>query len=72
MPLIQELWKQRQVDICESEANLVFRGVSRTPKAKYRNSVMKKKTNENKATRTLINFGLIDFTLMVFILIKLT
>ena len=30
MPLIPALWRQRQVDLCEFEASLVYRASSRT------------------------------------------
>jgi hypothetical protein len=42
MLLILGLRKQRQVDFCEFEANLVYRASSRTAKATERNHVSKK------------------------------
>ena len=40
-------WRQRQVDICELEASLVYRVSSRIVKATQRNPVSKNK-NKNK------------------------
>ena len=41
-PLIPALRRQRQVDVCESEASLVYRASSRTgSKATRRNPVLK-------------------------------
>ena len=49
-PLIPALGKQRQVDLCEFEASLVYRASSRTARAIQRNPVSKKqnKANNNK------------------------
>ena len=53
--LIPALRRQRQVDLCELEASLVYRVSSRTARAIQRNPVLKKKTKQNK---TKMNFGL--------------
>ena len=45
MPLIPALGRQRQADVCEYEASLVYRASSRTIKATLRNPVMK---NQNQ------------------------
>ena len=41
MPLIPALRRQRQVDLCEFEASLVYRVSSRTARATQRNPVKK-------------------------------
>ena len=56
MPLIPALGRQRQVDLCEFEASLVYRVSSRTARATQRNPVSKTKTNQptnktNKQTK---------------------
>ena len=43
MPLIPALRKQRQVDLCQFEANLVYKASSRTYKATQRNPVLGEK-----------------------------
>jgi hypothetical protein len=48
MPLIPALGRQRQVDLCELEASLVYRVISRRASAIQRNPVMKNKTKQNK------------------------
>jgi hypothetical protein len=51
MPLIPELWRQRQRDVHEFEASLVYSVSSRTARSTYRNFVSKqneKKTQPNK------------------------
>ena len=46
-PLIPALGKQRQSDLCEFEASLVYRASFRTgTKATQRNPVLKKQTNK--------------------------
>ena len=45
MPLIPALGRQKQADLCEFEASLMYRASSRTiSKAIQRNPVLKKKT----------------------------
>jgi hypothetical protein len=39
--------RQRQVDLCEFKASLVYRVSSRTVKATQRNPVLKNKTNKS-------------------------
>ena len=48
MPLIPAVRRQRQVDVCEFEASLVYRVSSRTARATERNPVLKKKTKPNQ------------------------
>jgi hypothetical protein len=51
MPLIPALRRQRQADLCEFEASLVYRSSSTTAKATQRNPVSKEpcnKTNDRK------------------------
>jgi hypothetical protein len=48
MPLIPALGRQRQVDLCELEASLVYRVSSRTASAIQRNPVMKKQNKTKK------------------------
>jgi hypothetical protein len=45
MPLIPALWKQRQVDLSEFEANQVYTVSSRIARATQRNPVSKRKKN---------------------------
>ena len=40
--------RQRQADLCEFEASLVYRASSRTARATQRNPVSKKQTNKQK------------------------
>jgi hypothetical protein len=42
MPLIPAFRRQRQAELCESEANLIYRVNSRTAGATQRNSVSKR------------------------------
>ena len=42
IPLIPALGKQRQADLCESEASLVYRASSRTARTTQRNPILKK------------------------------
>jgi hypothetical protein len=44
MPLISALGRQRQVDLCEFKASLVYRVSSRIARATQRNPDWKKKT----------------------------
>ena len=47
-PLIPALRRQRQADLCEFEASLVYRASSRTgSKATQRNPILKKKRKNN-------------------------
>jgi hypothetical protein len=43
MPLIPALGRQKQVDLCESEASLVYRASFRIARATERNYVSKKR-----------------------------
>ena len=43
MPLVPALGRQRQADLCELEASLVYRASSRIARTAQRNSVSKKK-----------------------------
>jgi hypothetical protein len=47
-PLIPVLGRQRQLDLYEFKANLVYRASSRTARAIQRNIVSKNKTKQNK------------------------
>ena len=46
MPLIPALGRQRQADLCEFKASLVYSVSSRTARATQRNPVSKKKTKQ--------------------------
>ena len=48
MPLIPALGRQRQVELCEFEASLVYRVSSRIARATQRNPVLRKKKKEKK------------------------
>ena len=48
MPLIPALRRQRQIDLCKSEASLVYRVSSRIAKGFTENPVSKNKTNRKK------------------------
>jgi hypothetical protein len=48
MPFIPGLRRQRQTDLCEYKASLVYRASSRTSKATQRNPVSKPNTKELK------------------------
>ena len=48
MVLIPGLWRQRQVDLCEFEASLVYRLSSRTARATQKNLVSKKPREEEE------------------------
>ena len=63
MPLIPAFGRQRQVDVCEFKASLVYRVSSRTTRATWRNPVLKnkqtnKKTKTNKKNRKEVKGGL--------------
>ena len=47
-PLVPALGRQRQVDLCQFEASLIYRGSSRTARATQRNLVSKNKNNKTK------------------------
>jgi hypothetical protein len=49
VPLIPALRRQKQVDLCELEASLVYRFSSRTAKATQRNPVLKNKNKQAKS-----------------------
>jgi hypothetical protein len=64
MPLVPALKRQRQVDLSESEASLVYRASSRRAKAAQRNSIsrLKKKKKgsllqNNAVDRLCLNFS---------------
>ena len=48
VPLISALGRQRQVDLCEFKAIMVYRVISRPAKATQRNPVLKNKKQNNK------------------------
>ena len=50
-PLIPALRKQKQVDLCEFEASLVYRMSPRTVMATQRTLVLKNRTNRKKRKR---------------------
>ena len=50
-PLIPAPRKQRQADLCELEAILVYRASSRTARATQRNPVLKNETKQNKTKK---------------------
>jgi hypothetical protein len=51
-PSIPALWKQRQEDLCEFEASLVYKESSRTARTvTQRNPVLEKKIKTNKQSR---------------------
>jgi hypothetical protein len=52
-PLIPALWKQRQVDLCEFKASLIYSVSSRSARATQRTLVSKKQKNlQNTHTHT--------------------
>jgi hypothetical protein len=53
VPLIPAVRRQRQVDVCEFEASLVYRVSSRTARATERNPVLKKKQNQTRTKQKL-------------------
>jgi hypothetical protein len=79
MPLIPALRRQRQVDLCEFEASLVYTASSRTARVTQRNSVLEKnktqkQTNENKCILALrfvhhdqCNFYFLEADLVLFL-----
>ena len=50
-PLIPKLKRQRQVDLCEFEASLVYKSSSRTARATQGNSVSEKKKRKKERER---------------------
>jgi hypothetical protein len=52
MPLIPTLQRERQVDLCELEASLVYRVSSRTARAIERNLVSKQTNKQTNKTPT--------------------
>jgi hypothetical protein len=52
MPLMPTLGRQRQVELCEFKASLVYRVSSRTAKATQRNPFLKNKTKQQKQQKT--------------------
>ena len=63
IPLIPALGRQRQVDLCEFKASLVYRVVSRTARATQRNPVLevggkkrKGRKMKNKAKVCILSF----------------
>ena len=56
MPLIPALGRQRQIDLCEFEASLVYKASSRTARAvTTKNPVSKNKTKEGGEHRQKID-----------------
>ena len=53
MPLIPALGRQRQVDLCEFEASLVYKGRSRAVRATQRNPVSEKKNRTGEMAQRL-------------------
>ena len=51
MPLIPALEKQRQADLCEFEASLVYRASSSIARAIHGNPVTKKPTKQTKESQ---------------------
>ena len=51
MPLIPALGRQRQADLCEFEANLFYKGSSRTAKAVTQESLSQKNKLKTKTTK---------------------
>ena len=51
MSLVPVLWTQRQADLCESEASLVYRVSSRIARATQRNPVSKNQKEKKKKER---------------------
>jgi hypothetical protein len=45
-------WRQRQADLCEFKASLVYKVRSRTARDTQRNSVLKKKKTPQKQNKT--------------------
>ena len=52
MPLIPALRRQRQEDLCEFEAKLIYRVSSRTARATYRETLSRKTKTQNKPRMT--------------------
>ena len=46
--MIPALGRQKQADLCEFEASLVYKASSRTARAIQRNPVLENKTKQNK------------------------
>ena len=55
MPLIPALGRQRQVDICEFEASLVYKVSPRTARALQRNTVLNTKKKKKLINSMVIN-----------------
>lgn len=53
MPLVPALRKQRQVDLCEFEASLVYKVSSRTAKATQRHPVLEKRKEKQNGRLVL-------------------
>jgi hypothetical protein len=53
-PLIPALGRQRQADLCEFEASLVYRVSFRTARATQKNLVLKNKTKQSKEYTLLL------------------
>ena len=52
MPLNPALRRWRQVELCELEANLVYKVSARTTRATQENPVSKSKTERKRASKT--------------------
>ena len=50
MPLVPALWRQRQADLCEFEASLVYRVGSRIARATQKSCVLKTKQKSQETT----------------------
>jgi hypothetical protein len=66
MSLIPELGRQRQVDLCESEASMVYRENSRTTRATERGPVSKQQP------QTFVRKYGLDYHILMVYLLKIT
>lgn len=60
LPLIPALWSQRQGDLCEFEAHLIYRVRFRTANATQRNPVRKTKRGKKKKKGKLYDITIFD------------
>jgi uncharacterized membrane protein YjgN (DUF898 family) len=64
------LWRQKQMDLCEFQASLVYRTSSRTARATQRNPVACLNTHSNKERKlkslTVTALGILWICLMLF------
>jgi hypothetical protein len=61
MSLIPALWRERQADLCEFVASLVYRASSRTVRARKRNPVLTPSSLQRKIKSSSQIFYLQDF-----------